>query len=181
VLLRRGEESILIAANSVVGVSMEKREGLATTIMQQAGSILLEMEKRNVKHFEVERPYAAAVVKGTQFRVTVEAGKTSVDVVRGQVEVASFKSGQIAQVMAGQHATAFAYGKAGSKAQARLLRSSKAGPARPQLRLFQRRAEASPHRARRLLRAKFSLRASAARLRSSLAQSASRLLLVKSA
>ena len=33
--------------------------------------------------------------------------------VRGQVEVADFKSGQIAQVMAGQHATAFAHGKNG--------------------------------------------------------------------
>jgi hypothetical protein len=53
------------------------------------------------------------VVKGTQFRVTVDAGKTTVDVVRGQVEVADFKSGQIAQVMAGQHATAFANGKTG--------------------------------------------------------------------
>ena len=43
----------------------------------------------------------------------MEAGKTQVDVSRGQVEVASFKSGQIAQVIAGQHATAFAYGKTG--------------------------------------------------------------------
>ena len=53
------------------------------------------------------------MVKGTQFRVTVNAGKTTVDVIRGQVEVSDFKSGQIAQVMAGQHATAFANGKPG--------------------------------------------------------------------
>ena len=72
VLLKRGEETILISPNSVVGVPAEKKEGLSTTIVQQAGSILLEVEKRNVKHFEVETPYLAAVVKGTQFRVTVE-------------------------------------------------------------------------------------------------------------
>ena len=113
VLLKRGEELIMIAPNSVVGVPAQKTEGLATTIVQQAGSILLDVEKRNVKHFEVETPYLAAVVKGTQFRVTVNAGKTSVDVIRGQVEVADFKSGQIARVMAGQHATAFAHGKNG--------------------------------------------------------------------
>jgi hypothetical protein len=113
VLLKRGEESIMIAPNSVLGVPAQKTEGLATTIVQQAGSILLDVEKRNVKHFEVETPYLAAVVKGTQFRVTVNAGKTSVDVIRGQVEVADFKSGQIARVMAGQHATAFAHGKNG--------------------------------------------------------------------
>ena len=113
VLLKRGEEIILISPNSVVGVPAEKKEGLSTTIVQQAGSILLDVEKRNVKHFEVETPYLAAVVKGTQFRVTVNAGSTSVDVIRGQVEVADFKSGQIAQVMPGQHATAFAHGKTG--------------------------------------------------------------------
>ena len=113
VLLKRGDEMIMVSPNSVVGIPAQRTEGLSTTIVQKAGSILLDVEKRDVKHFEVETPYLAAVVKGTQFRVTVNAGKTTVDVVRGQVEVADFKSGQIAQVMAGQHATAFASGKTG--------------------------------------------------------------------
>src|SRR5215475_8982630 len=113
VLLVRGEESILIAPNSVVGISAEKKEGLSTTIKQQAGSIPLAVEKKNDKHFEVETPYLAAVGKGTQFRVTVNASGATVDVVRGQVEVADFKTGQIAQVMPGQHATAVAHGNAG--------------------------------------------------------------------
>src|SRR5882762_645789 len=113
VLLVRGEETILVAPNSVIGLPTENKDGLSTTIVQQTGSILLDVEKRNVKHFEVETPYLAAVVKGTQFRVSVNAASTSVDVVRGQVEVADFKSGQIAQVMAGQHAAAFANGKTG--------------------------------------------------------------------
>lgn len=113
VLLVRGQETILISPNSVVGLPAEKKAGLSTTIIQQAGSILLEVEKRNVKHFEVETPYLAAVVKGTQFSVTVGAGSTKVGVVRGQVEVSDFKTGQIAQVMPGQSATAFAHGKPG--------------------------------------------------------------------
>jgi hypothetical protein len=113
VLLVRGEETILLAPNSVIGLPAEKKEGLSTTIVQQAGSILLEVEKRNVKHFEVETPYLAAVVKGTQFSVTVNPASTSVEVRRGQVEVSDFKSGQIAQVMPGQVATAFANGKPG--------------------------------------------------------------------
>lgn len=113
VLLVRGEETILISPNSVVGVPAEKKEGLSTTIIQQAGSILLEVEKRNVKHFEVETPYLAAVVKGTHFGVTVGAGSTKVGVLRGQVEVSDFRTGQIAQVMPGQVATAFEHGKPG--------------------------------------------------------------------
>jgi len=113
VLLRRGEETMLISPNSVIGIPAEKTEGLSTTIVQQAGSILLEVEKRNIKHFEVETPYLAAVVKGTKFRVTINAGSTSVDVIRGQVEVADFRSGQVAQVMSGQHATTFTQDKVG--------------------------------------------------------------------
>lgn len=113
VLLVRGEETILISPNSVVGLPAEKKDGLSTTIIQQAGSILLEVEKRNVKHFEVETPYLAAVVKGTQFSVTVNAGSTKVGVLRGQVEVSDFKTGQIAQVLPGQVATAFEHGKSG--------------------------------------------------------------------
>src|ERR1700740_3355092 len=113
VLLVRGEETILIAPNSVIGVPSEKKDGMMTTSLQQAVSILLEVEKRNVKHFEVETPYLAAVVKGTQFRVTVNAASTSVEVSRGQVEVSDFRSGQIAQVMPGQAATSFAHGKSG--------------------------------------------------------------------
>jgi hypothetical protein len=113
VLLVRGEETILVAPNSVVGMPTEKKDGMSTTILQQAGSILLEVEKRNVKHFEVETPYLAAVVKGTQFSVTVNATSTSVEVKRGQVEVSDFKSGQIAQIMPGQAATSFAHGKPG--------------------------------------------------------------------
>lgn len=113
VLLVRGEETILIAPNSVIGVPTEKKDGLSTTIQQQAGSILLEVEKRNVKHFEVETPYLAAVVKGTQFSVTIDGASTRVAVNRGQVEVVDFKSGQIAQVLPGQAATSLIRGKPG--------------------------------------------------------------------
>lgn len=124
VLLVRGEETILISPNSVVGLPAEKKEGLSTTIIQQAGSILLEVEKRNVKHFEVETPYLAAVVKGTQFSVTVGAGSTKVGVLRGQVEVSDFRTGQIAQVMKGQAATVSEHGRPG-------LRLSGAGTFNP--------------------------------------------------
>jgi len=113
VLLVRGEETILIAPNSEIGVPSEKKDGLSTTIQQRAGSILLEVEKRNVKHFEVETPYLAAVVKGTQFSVTIDGASTRVEVSRGQVEVADFKSGQIAQVLPGQAATRSNNGKPG--------------------------------------------------------------------
>jgi|GEM_PF-2404586 hypothetical protein len=103
-LLVRGEEYILISPNSAIEIPREKKEGLLTTIIQWAGSIVLDVEKRNVKHFEVETPLLAAVVKGTRFRVTVEKINNRVDVLRGQVEVSDLKSGQYALVQSGQTA-----------------------------------------------------------------------------
>jgi FecR protein len=113
VLLARGAETMLIMANSVVGLPKEQKDGLSTTILQQAGMILLEVEKRNVKHFQVETPYLAAVVKGTQFRVTVDKDDSRVDVLRGQVEVIDFKTGQYTQVYPDQSARVSAEGTAG--------------------------------------------------------------------
>jgi hypothetical protein len=113
VLLTRGAETILISPNSVIGLPAGSRSGLSTTIVEQMGSILLEVEKKNVKHFQVETPYLAAVVKGTQFRVTVSNSESHVDVLRGQVEVTDFKSGQFALVMPGQAADVSVRGTAG--------------------------------------------------------------------
>ncbi|MGJ5181765.1 FecR domain-containing protein [Bradyrhizobium oligotrophicum] len=113
VQLTRGAETIVIAPNSEVGLPAAAKDGMATTILQRAGSILLDVEKRNVQHFEVETPYLAAVVKGTQFSVTISGRSTKVDVSRGQVQVSDFKTGQIAQVMPGQAATTFNAGRSG--------------------------------------------------------------------
>jgi hypothetical protein len=104
VLLTRGEERILVSPNSAIGVPSNKNSDLPTTITQQAGTILLDVEKRNVRHFEVETPYLAAIVKGTQFRVSVEKGRSRVEVLRGQVQVADHKSGQHVLVLPGQAA-----------------------------------------------------------------------------
>jgi hypothetical protein len=103
-LLVRGEEYMLISPNSAIEIPRETKQGLRTTIIQRAGSIVLEVEKRNVKHFEVETPLLAALVKGTRFRVTIEKNNSYVDVLRGEVEVSDFRSGQYALVEPGQTA-----------------------------------------------------------------------------
>jgi len=113
VLLTRGEESILIAPNSVIALPDKPQDGLSTTIIEQAGSILIKAEKRNVKHFQVETPYLAAVVKGTQFRVDVGPKGSRVEVIEGKVEVSDFKTGQFALVLPGQRAQVQAAGNRG--------------------------------------------------------------------
>jgi len=106
VLLVRGNETILISANSSVSIPKDKKDGLSTLILHQAGSIMLEVEKRGASHFEVETPHLSAVVKGTRFQVAVNPTNTRVSVFQGQVEVADLKSGQHALVHPGQTARA---------------------------------------------------------------------------
>ncbi len=113
VLLVRGQESILIASNSIIGIPTHAIEGMSTTIDQWAGSIVLAVEKRNYPHFEVDTPYLAAVVRGTRFRVTVNKDAARVKVLRGQVEVTDFKSGEYVLVLPGQAAEASAQGAVG--------------------------------------------------------------------
>jgi hypothetical protein len=114
VLLTRGNETILISANSAISLPKNgKQNGMSTTILQQAGSILLEVEKRAINHFEVDTPHLSAVVKGTRFHVTMSGNDTRVGVFRGQVEVTDFKSGQHALVNAGQNATISMQGSSG--------------------------------------------------------------------
>ena len=112
-LLVHGEEFILVAPNSAIEIGKDETQGLSTKIIQRAGSILLEVEKRNLKHFEVDTPLLAALVKGTRFRVTVAKDDASVDVLRGQVEVSDFKTGQYALVNSEQSAKVMAQGPAG--------------------------------------------------------------------
>lgn len=113
VLLTRGEESILISPNTALSIPQSTRDGMSTTITQQAGSALFEVEKRNVQHFSVETPNLAAVVKGTQFRVTVTGAGSNVQVTRGAVQVADHKTGQYALVSPGQSARVSAAGRGG--------------------------------------------------------------------
>ena len=114
VLLMRGNETVLISANSAISFPKSSRpNGMSTTILQQAGSILLEVEKRAINHFEVETPHLSAVVKGTRFHVTMSGNETRVGVFRGQVEVTDFLSGQHALVNSGQNATVSVQGAPG--------------------------------------------------------------------
>lgn len=103
-LLRRGEETMLLSPNAVVEIPSQNHDGMSTTIFERAGSILLEVEKKKVNHFEVVTPYLAAVVKGTNFRVSVDDVGSHVEVLRGQVDVSDFPSGEQVLLLPGQTA-----------------------------------------------------------------------------
>jgi hypothetical protein len=100
-----GAVTIMFSPISVLKIPGGKSgNGGLTTILQRSGTLVFDVEKQNVRHFEVSTPYLAAVVKGTQFRVTVDDSGSRVDVLRGQVQVTDYKSGQRALVNPNQTA-----------------------------------------------------------------------------
>ena len=102
VLLARGEDTMVIGPNSHVTLP---RELLGrTTILQRAGQIVFDVDKRNVEHFAVETPYLAAIVKGTSFDVLVGPDNSAVAVQQGRVEVKNLFTGQTADIAPGQTA-----------------------------------------------------------------------------
>lgn len=102
-LLTRGGQTILVASNS--SLSLPNPGDVARSrVQQQAGSILLEVDKRDVEHFEVQTPFLAAVVKGTRFRVTVSPTGADVEVLEGRVQVSDFRSGDVATITRNQAA-----------------------------------------------------------------------------
>lgn len=105
VLLSRNKEIMTIGPNAVVIIPADNMFGY-TTILQYAGVVEFDVEKRNVRHFQVETPFLAAVVKGTHFVVRVNSDGATVSVSRGLVGVAN-ANGQRADITPGQSAQVF--------------------------------------------------------------------------
>jgi hypothetical protein len=105
VQLTRGVEMISLQPSTLASITTSGFFSRKTEILQQVGSIDLEIEKRSQPHTTVQTPFLAAVVKGTIFHVTVGKTKASVSVDRGLVEVTSFASGQRSNVGPRQSAT----------------------------------------------------------------------------
>lgn len=101
--LQRGKTVLTVEGNSDIELR-ETTETRRVTIFQRLGEILLDVEPRRRKHFEVDTPHLTAVVKGTKFIVAVAATGSTVLVKHGSVEVSSKVTNQATLVGAGQTA-----------------------------------------------------------------------------
>ena len=98
---QRGKETFSLSPSTVVQV-LDKLGKQYTTVKATSGQVTVVADVRDVKHFEVDTPFLAAVVKGTIF--TVKTGKrgSSVSVDRGRVAVEDAHSHQSVIVAKGQ-------------------------------------------------------------------------------
>jgi hypothetical protein len=125
-----GSRAIITDGKTVMAVGPETnvkitQNGPMTSVQQASGSIGLDVETLGKPHLTVKTPFLAAVVKGTNFSVTVGKDSAEVSVSHGVVGVTDAKSGKRADVTSGQSASAGATGMSigksvGSKASASL-------------------------------------------------------------
>ena len=89
ITLTRGAETIDLGPNTQIQIFDKPGRMPFTTVKEYFGTVAVEAEVKDVKHFAVQTPYLVAVVKGTRF--VVASGKTSseVSVNRGAVAVQS--------------------------------------------------------------------------------------------
>jgi len=99
--LHRNAEVVSLGPNSEAEIHDRKGGGF-TTVKQITGTVSVEAEVKQVKHFGVETPFLVAVVKGTRFEVDTDVGGSSVKVTRGAVEVTDRKTGESVIVPAGE-------------------------------------------------------------------------------
>lgn len=105
VQLARGVESISFNPGTMASISTKGVLETKTEIFQQTGALDLEIEKRSRPHTTVNTRYFAAVVKGTNFRVSIGKAQGKVEVNRGLVQVTSLVSGQRTDLGPRQSAT----------------------------------------------------------------------------
>lgn len=103
--LSRGKDRVTLGASTKVQIK-DAGSKLMTTVIQSAGTVSVDVERRNVRHFAVQTPFLAAVVKGTKFVVTVNRKGTTVSVSRGVVAVRERATGTTVDVLPGQKAAA---------------------------------------------------------------------------
>jgi hypothetical protein len=104
VLLVRSEESVFIGPYTTAAIAQHPTPGMQTTVHLQRGQANLTVQKKSRAHFSVETPYLVAVVKGTKFKVAVTSSFAEVAVQEGRVQVKALKTGQYADIIAGQKA-----------------------------------------------------------------------------
>ena len=129
-IITDGETVMAVGPETNVNIT---EKGPMTSVRQASGAIGLDVETLGKPHLTVTTPYLAAVVKGTNFSVSIGEDSAEVSVAHGVVGVTDRVTGKRADVTSGQSASAGAGGMSvgksvGAKAGASL--SAKAAEAK---------------------------------------------------
>ena len=101
ILLKNDQGSVLLAPKSLVKIPAQALPNNFSVLFQTHGTVSADVNKRRTRHFSIQTPYLAAVVKGTEFEVGIERKQTNVSVSEGLVGVVDIDTGETVDVPAG--------------------------------------------------------------------------------
>jgi len=113
VQLRRGQDTLSLSPGAAIEIPRQLAEQAPPAIVQRAGSVEYDLDAHEAMRFAAETPYFAAVGARASFRMAVDKDYARVDVFRGEVEVADFKTGETAVIAAQQTAEVAIHGAPG--------------------------------------------------------------------
>jgi hypothetical protein len=104
--LRQGTTLVNVGPETVLEFPAAQERGAPVErIVQSRGNAFYDISKRDGRKLRVETPYLVAVIKGTQFSVSVQDGLTSISLVEGSLEILSPDGGATVDLVAGEIAT----------------------------------------------------------------------------
>ncbi len=101
ILLMNDQGSVLLAPKSLVKIPAQALPNSFSVLFQTHGTVSAKVNKRRKRHFSIQTPYLAAVVKGADFDVEIEKKQTRVAVSEGLVGVVDIDTGEQFDVAAG--------------------------------------------------------------------------------
>jgi hypothetical protein len=110
-VLMHGKDVVTVAPNSSFQVPANAGPALGPSLLQTLGTLMFRVEHAPGRHFEIDAPHLAAVVKGTVFTVTASPTADSVHVAEGAVEVTTAVSHKVAFIRGGQTAVVSSAGR----------------------------------------------------------------------
>jgi len=99
--LMNDQGSVLLAPRSLVKIPAQALPNNFSVLFQTHGTVSANVDKRRTRHFSIQTPYLAAIVKGTEFDVEIERRQTNVSVSEGLVGVVDIDTGETVDVPAG--------------------------------------------------------------------------------
>jgi hypothetical protein len=101
--LRQDATTISIAANTAIELLEGTEPGLPLQrVVQDKGSAFYDIAPRGTSRLRVETPWLVAVIKGTQFNVTVASETSTVALFEGRLQIEAPDIGDVVDLHAGQ-------------------------------------------------------------------------------
>jgi hypothetical protein len=101
--LTQAGTNITVAGDTDVEIPAEAVDGnLIARLVQHRGNVFYDVAHRDVGKLRVETPFLVAVIKGTQFNVSVQNDSTTISLFEGRLEIRTPDGSEIIQLNAGE-------------------------------------------------------------------------------